>query len=375
MKILLVASEYLPHGSGIANVAYSLKVHLQKKDAKVDVLSCGEADISVNDVSNVFPGLAGLIPFWQEAANYIEKKADEYDVIWLHSPLLIGTRKLRHANKIMVTIHSTYYGFYQAYKAHAVCHLLPYYYLATKLEHHFFNELSHNNKVIVTATSPSVAKEARRNGLSLFPYVVTHGLETKHHALDKYRSRMLLQEKYSMRLSENDRILLYIGRITEVKQPLLLVELFKAISFFKPDTHLMIVGSGNLFTKLRKKTSLIRNLHLLGHIPHESLSTFLGAADAFISLSCYEGGLPLSVLEAASFGLPLILSDIPTHRLIINSRIGYGMLLDSRNPSLKKIIKFIEDGIGVTKEGNELRTRHYTWDNVANQYLTLLHDF
>ena len=48
-------------------------------------------------------------------------------------------------------------------------------------------------------------------------------------------------------------MLLYVGRITEIKQPLLLIDLFKTISSIKPNIHLIIVRSGNLFVKMRKK--------------------------------------------------------------------------------------------------------------------------
>ncbi|MGB9614662.1 MAG: glycosyltransferase [Fervidobacterium sp.] len=122
---------------------------------------------------------------------------------------------------------------------------------------------------------------------------------------------------------------------------------------------------------MRKKAIHQRNIHILGYVPREKIPVLLRAADAFISLSCYEG-LPLTVLEAASFNLPLILSDIPAHRWIINSGIGYGELVNSRNPNLVKILNFIESGIEVKKPLNEPSMRYYAWDNIVRQYLKLL---
>ncbi|MGB9614663.1 MAG: glycosyltransferase [Fervidobacterium sp.] len=227
MNVLLVTPEYLPYGSGIANVVYALRGYMLKKGINVDILSRGGADVNIANSFNVFPGLAGLVPFWQQAVDYMAQRTNDYDVVWLHSPILTSTKKLRYANKVMVSFHTTYYGFYQAYKTHAIYRLLPYYYFATKLEHHFLKQLSYNNNVTVTAVSPSVAEEVRRNGLTLFPHVVPNGLEISNcMVLDKYNARVFLQQEDSLQLSEKDQVLLYIGRVTEQKQPLLLMDLF-----------------------------------------------------------------------------------------------------------------------------------------------------
>jgi glycosyltransferase involved in cell wall biosynthesis len=251
-------------------------------------------------------------------------------------------------------------------------HLLPYYSLAARLEHNFFREISCIDNVVFTAVSPSVAEEVHKNGLSLLPFVIPNGLELNCPELyNKYHARALLQEKYSLQLAENDRILLYIGRITEVKQPLLLLNLFKAIQAFYPNIHLIIAGKGNLYRKLRKRADHQHNIHILGYVSDHEIFLLYRAADVFISLSCYEG-LPLTVLEAASFHLPLILSDIPAHRWIINSRTGYGELVNSRNPNPLKILKFIDSLNNVEKPFTELSTKYYTWGNIISQYLKLL---
>ena len=372
MNILLVTSEYPPYGSGIANVIYSIQARMLKRGVKVDVLSRGGANINVNNAFNALPGLASLIPFWQKAADYIIKKANEYDVIWLHSPLLISAKKLRYADKIMVSVHTTYYGFYQAYKKHGIWHLLPYYFAATKLEHHFFKELSLIPNAIVTAVSPSVAEEAHRNGLPFLPKVVPNGLIMNNFAgLDKHHARSLLQKEYSLQFTEKDKILLYVGRITEQKQPSLLIDFFEAISCIKPNVHLIIAGSGNLLTKTRKKATKHHNMHILGHVTHRKLRVLLCAADLFISLSCYEG-LPLTVLEATMYGLPLILSDIPAHKWLIASKVGEGMLADSNNPNLVQVLNFLNRDTEEENTHSASFKKHFAWESITRQYLALL---
>jgi len=367
MNILLVSHEYPPYGSGIANAVYALRRELLKKGVNVDVLSQGGAEINITNAFTNLPGLAGLIPFWQQAVDYISRVFKDYDIIWLHAPLLVNTRKLRHTKKVMISFHTTYYGFYTAYKKHSILRLLPYYYLANKLENHFLNQLSHNKNVIITAISSSIADELSSNGLIFSPHIIPNGFESDYHgAFDKYNARAILQQKYSLQLSEKDQLFLYIGRITEQKQIFLLVNLFKKInSNSNSNIHLIIIGSGNLFKKLNQKSYSEYNIHILGYVPSGILSIAQEAADAYILLSCYEG-LPLTVLEAASFNLPLILSDIPAHRWMIKSRMVNGLLIDSVNPSPTKIINFLNAGIKEKKV-----KRAHNWEKVADQYMQI----
>ncbi len=366
MNILLVSSEYPPYGSGIANVVYALRGQLLKKGINVDVLSRGGADINITNSFTILPGLAGLIPFWQKVANYVSKVFNDYDVVWLHSPLLINIKKLLCAKKIFISFHTTYYGFYRAYKKHGISNLLPYYYLGTKIEQHFLKQLSHNKNAIITAISSSVVDELNSNGLIVHPHIIPNGFDIDYHGtFDKDHAREILQQKYSLQISEKEKLFLYIGRITEVKQTLLLIDLFKIISYIKPDIQLIIAGTGNLFEKLIKKARNQSNVNLLGYVPHKKIPLLLFAADAFISLSCYEG-LPLTVLEASSFNLSLILSDIPAHRWMIKSGIVDGLLIDSYNPSAKKIINFLSAGINKKK-----LKRADSWEKVADQYIQI----
>ena len=376
MNILLITPEYPPYGSGIANVVYTIQNHLLKKGIHVSVLSQKGADITVSNPFISLPGLASLIPFWQKAVNYASK-VKGYDVIWLHSPLLVNAKKLHYLKKVIITFHSTYRGFYKACREYALNIFLPYYLLATKLENHFLKQLSSNKNIIVTAVSPSVANELRENGLTLYPYLIPNGVNTlSHMMLDKYQARKLLQRRYNLQLSEESMLLLYVGRITEIKQPLLLINLFKKLSYVCSDLnlHLIIIGSGTLLKKLKEKSYDQNNIHILGYVRHNELYVPFSAADVFISLSCYEGN-PLAVIEAMSFNLPLILSDIPAHNWIISSNVGYGILVNLHRLNLIKMCNFLREIKEKKIRINKLFLKQFTWENIIERYLNLLNDF
>jgi glycosyltransferase involved in cell wall biosynthesis len=70
------------------------------------------------------------------------------------------------------------------------------------------------------------------------------------------------------------------------------------------------------------------NCELLGEIPHPALLDEMEKASIFVSPALYEP-FGLSVLEAASAGCALLLSDIPTFRELWD---GAAMFFDPRDP-------------------------------------------
>jgi len=71
---------------------------------------------------------------------------------------------------------------------------------------------------------------------------------------------------------------------------------------------LVILGDGPLMDVLSVLTS--HRVRLLGNV--SNVADYLSACDYFVSASLSEG-LPVAVLEALASGLPVLLSDIPSH--------------------------------------------------------------
>lgn len=110
--------------------------------------------------------------------------------------------------------------------------------------------------------------------------------------------------------------LLFVGRLSGEKR---IVDLVKA--FGKAGLSvvgLIIVGDGPDMPLLRQIAS--DKVHLMGF--HSDIRPFLAASDCYISPSSTEG-LANSLLEAMSVGLPGLLSDIPSHRFVMDRCQGF----------------------------------------------------
>lgn len=79
---------------------------------------------------------------------------------------------------------------------------------------------------------------------------------------------------------------------------------------------LFVVGDGPERGKLEEIAGRSERIRFFGFL--DDVSSVLGTADVFVSLSKSEG-LPNAVLEALSLGVPCLLSDIPPHREIFEA--------------------------------------------------------
>ncbi|GHX42273.1 glycosyltransferase [Vibrio cholerae] len=118
--------------------------------------------------------------------------------------------------------------------------------------------------------------------------------------------------------------------------------LISAFSKLPNDTRgsLVILGNGPLMDSLKAKN--VNGVHLLGNV--NNVPDYLTGADYFLSSSLSEG-LPNTVLEALSAGLPVILSDIESHLEIAreSSSACKTFSLNDGEASLAKLMGQVND--------------------------------
>ena len=104
--------------------------------------------------------------------------------------------------------------------------------------------------------------------------------------------------------------LLYVGRLAPLKDHATLLQAVALTRTHHPDLQLWIVGDGPLAFSLRKLSfDLGLNDCVTFFGEKASVSPFMLAADLFVSSSVTEG-LPVSLLEAMSVGLPAVVTDV-----------------------------------------------------------------
>ncbi|MGH2541057.1 MAG: glycosyltransferase family 4 protein [Actinomycetota bacterium] len=111
---------------------------------------------------------------------------------------------------------------------------------------------------------------------------------------------------------------LFVGRLVPEKAPDLLIRAFRHIP---DDLRIVIVGESsftdNYAARLRRLASADPRVVLTGYAYGAILDELYSNAAAFVLPSLLEG-FPLTLLEAASFGTPVVVSDIPPHVQVVN---------------------------------------------------------
>lgn len=121
----------------------------------------------------------------------------------------------------------------------------------------------------------------------------------------------------------------HIGRLSQAKNHKFLLEVFNEIHKKNPNTVLLIVGDGELNDQCRAYASQFSfgdSVKFLG--VRRDVPRILQAMDLFIFPSLWEG-LPLTVVEAQTSGLPVLMSDVITPEVIITNGLKTCSLSES----------------------------------------------
>jgi glycosyltransferase involved in cell wall biosynthesis len=194
-----------------------------------------------------------------------------------------------------------------------------------------------------------------------------------HNGIDKgtfsiLPERGLFRKKYQIK--EEDIIILFLGRINEIKG---LKYLIKAIKEIKDNNiKLVIVGpDDNYCSKLLKlinQTNTKDKIILINGLYNQEKLEVLVSADIFCLPSLYDCA-PNSMLEACACGLPIITTyNNGLYKIIEN---GAGIVINSKNSEeIRKAILYlvrnprIRDIMG--KNARDIVFSRYTWDKIAN---------
>lgn len=180
---------------------------------------------------------------------------------------------------------------------------------------------------------------------------------------------------------KKDKYILFVGRLSYRKGLFDLIECGKYICKKYPDISFIIIGKGILLENLKQKVEengLRERFKFLGFVNREELIQLYQNATIYIMPSHYEG-LPTVLLEAMSCGLPVVATAISGNLDLISSREN-GILIPSKSP--KKMANAISMLLDDDKMRNELGKNarktieeRYTWDIIAEKFLTIYESF
>lgn len=148
-----------------------------------------------------------------------------------------------------------------------------------------------------------------------------------HNALDldmysySEEKRQAIRKEYN--IDDRCRVFGHIGRFSEQKNHKFLINVFKEILNEEPNAVLLLVGAGELESKVRNKVSEcgIEQKVIFAGV-RSDIPAILSAMDVFIFPSLYEG-MPNTIIEAQATGLQCVVADTITKQANITGLVEY----------------------------------------------------
>jgi 1,2-diacylglycerol 3-alpha-glucosyltransferase len=307
MRIGIFTDSYKPYTSGVVTSITTFKEELVRQGHQVFIFApsypqeCEPEDNVYRfyslpaptnpDFTLAIPVLPGL--------NMLVKRLN-LDIIHVHSPATMGRVGLRYSRKYGIPLVFTYHTLYDQY-----VHYFPVAQdLAKEMVVKYSNDFcNHCHHVIVpTAEVEQILKSYNiRTPITVLPTgVPLHKLQ--------HGDPQWLKNNYP--IPKENKILLFVGRLTKEKNLEFLIKAFRQVKDRHPQTTLVLTAQGPLETELKRLTTRL-GMHLdqdvlfTGALPYETLAHVYQSADLFVFSSMTETqGLVL--IEAMAAGLPVV---------------------------------------------------------------------
>jgi glycosyltransferase involved in cell wall biosynthesis len=375
LKICFTTEDFYPNfigGQGI--FGYHLVLGLAKSGSKITVIAENK------------PGRA---KFWQKTRNvwlllvpfcfgqqiilafleylyFILRCSNQYFDI-LHANQLSGLFfvlfKPKNIHKVVISVHNTNYDLFQ--KTQSPLKRLLYQPLIF-LERMMYKRA---DALLFHANSEKRAV-CRYYSIKEKPFGVVYLGASLTKVNEKARLAAKKQVRSILKIKENQKIVLTIARLVKRKKIETLVKALNILKLSGEKVTGIIIGQGPARGNLVK---LVRKLHLnvsfVGFVPDIKTKPYFLAADLFVLPSVAEGGVSLSALEAASFGLPLILSPEAAGMPILRKGIN-GYIVDPNNPTelAEKIKLILPNAYLMGKESQKL-AKQFSWERCTRETL------
>jgi len=375
-RILIFAAYFYPHVGGYENNVYELSRRLVKRDYEIDILTCNTEKVAA------YEELDGIhvyrLPCWN-ALN------STYPI---PKPSLIGFRIFRELVRKKYDVVNTQTRFFATSFIGLIFAKLR----KTPLVHteHGATHSIVSNKVVDLISrsydhiiGAMIVKSARVNigvseaACSFLKHLGASNVQLIYNGIDItiFKKR---DTDYRRKLGINNNAILvtFVGRLIYAKGVQDLISAFPKIRTATHDTKLLIVGDGPYKANLEKlayQNDCRSDILFLGQKNQDDIIDILNATDVFVNPS-YSEGFGMSVLEAASVGLPIVTTDVGNTRKIVEDGRS-GLFIKIGEPSqIANAASFLARNRQMReqfgKRSRYLTKERFDWDKLIDRWIS-----
>ncbi|MDX8289638.1 glycosyltransferase family 4 protein [Metabacillus indicus] len=215
---------------------------------------------------------------------------------------------------------------------------------------------------------------------------VYSGVDLKTYFPDWTTEGRRLKEKVRSELNlKNQKVILFVGRLSKVKGPHILLQAMPEILKKHPDTVMVFIGSK--WFGDNEVNNYVRHLYTLGamypenvqfiqFVQPKNIPTLYAMSDIFVCSSQWQEPLARVHYEAMACGLPIITSNRGGNPEVIDEGRNGKVIKDFENPdAYAEAIISLLDSAGkrndMGKYGRAKVERDFSWSNVSGNLLSV----
>lgn len=332
MRIGIFTDSYPPYINGVSTSIVMLQRALEKKGHQVYIVTVNDEGHSYKYENKMIriPGipvgiydyrLTGIYPI--RIINKIKKW--NLDVIHSQTEFGVGTFARIIAKQLNIPLVHTYHTLYEDYvhyitKGHFDKSSKKIVQYLTK----FFCDKTATELIVPTKKIYSLFKEKYKFERNI--HIVPTGIDVERFYKEKFNRKEIDDIKEKLGYTNNDFIILFVGRLGKEKSIDLLIEAERMLVKKYPFCKLMIIGDGpdrEHFDKLIKKYNLSNNVKLVGKVTWDEIPKYYQVANVFATASRSETQ-GLTIIEAMASSLPVVAADDDSFiEIVVDDLNGY----------------------------------------------------
>lgn len=169
------------------------------------------------------------------------------------------------------------------------------------------------------------------------------------------------------------QVLLYLGRLDREQKALdVVVEAFALARKEGPNLHLVLAGVNwkddeRILRQQIRELNLEREVTFTGAIYGQEKAEILRDCDVFVHPSRWEAGVPFSVLEALSYGKPVVVTDEVDREGLLNGERATAVVAGNALAVASGINQLMNESEGISEAARKLCEKHFSWKASAER--------
>ena len=185
----------------------------------------------------------------------------------------------------------------------------------------------------------------------------------------KYKDSSKEELREHLGFQQEEKILLYIGRLTKEKRPILMLDILKTLVARDKDYRLVMIGEGELNAQVEEKIieyNLQENVKRIEKIPNKEIWQYYRISDCFVNLNTQEI-FGMCILEAMYYECKVVALHAPGPDYIIRDKKD-GLLCENK----EQIIDAINYGMVDIESAHKRVLEKFTWDTTAKSMVSYI---